>query len=194
MKGQLILLRHGESLGNATRRFTRTHHAPLTPKGEAQARAAGERIRSGFRPVSVISSPYRRARQTAAIVAEMLGLGAALEIETELREQSMGDLHGQPYEAALSSPGFDRLPRWEWRPPGGETLIDVQARAVPAILGIAARHPASPVVIVSHAGTIQSVWAHSAGSWKRARGVPNAGLLIVPHDGLRLGPPTLLED
>ncbi len=195
MSGRLIFVRHGESEGNALRTFTRTHHAPLTAKGEDQARQAGELIRSRFSPARLVSSPYRRAHQTAQIIAEALGAGTAppiVEIEEELREQSMGALHGQPYDAALSSPGFDRLPRWEWRPPGGETLIEVQARALPAALRILRAHPSSEVVLVSHNGTIHSLWAHFAGSWESARGIPNAALLILPHDGEKPGEPELI--
>ncbi len=191
MPARLICVRHAESEGNAARSFTRTNHAPLTARGETQARRAAERIRARFAPRCVIASPYRRAHDTARIIAT--ALRTSCEIEHELREQFMGGLHGQPYEAALASPGWKELPRWEWRPPGGgETLLEVQARALPAVRRIARAHPADDVVLVSHAGTLHSLWAHAAGGWEHTHGIPNGGLLVIPHDGERFHAAELL--
>ena len=192
MPGRLILVRHGESEGNAQRRFTRTPDSRLTARGAAQAERAAERIQQLFAPVRLVTSPYTRARQTAEIIAQRIDL--PIETESDLREQFLGLLHGEPYESALSSPGFEELSRGEWRPPDGETLLEVQARALPVIRALAARSPASDVVAVCHAGTIHSIWAHSAGGWESTSGISNAGILVIPHDGQRLGPPELLCD
>ena len=70
VRGSLIWVRHGESLGNAVQRFTRTHHAPLTALGQEQARRTGALIQKRFEPVRLISSPYRRAQMTAEIIGE----------------------------------------------------------------------------------------------------------------------------
>jgi probable phosphoglycerate mutase len=192
MTGRLILVRHGESEGNATLTFTRSPEAPLTVAGENQARRSARLIQADFRPTCLISSPYRRAMQTAEIIGELLDL--PLSIEDDLREQSMGELRGQPYQEALDSHDFQSLPRWKWRPPNGETLIEVQARALPAVLRIAQSSPDSDVVLVSHGGTIRALWAHAAGGWEETHTVANGSLLVIPHDGESLGRPDLRED
>ena len=113
--------------------------------------------------------------------------------------RAMSDLRRVPARIAvhnrlLDSPGFRSLPRWEWRPPNGESLIEVQARALPAVLRIAQSSPDSDVVVVSHGGTVRALWAHAAGGWEETRTIPNGSLLVIPHDGTSLGKPDLRED
>ncbi len=147
-------------------------------------------LRARFAPVGIVSSPFTRAHQTAEIIASTLEL--PIEIEPEVREQFLGELHGQPYDAALATPGFETLPRWEWRPPAGETLLEVQRRAVGALLRIAGEWVGADVVVTSHAGTIQSCWAHVARDWQAAPHVPNCGVVVIEHDGRELARPELL--
>src|SRR5439155_176687 len=82
------------------------------------------------------SSPFLRARQTAAILAERLAL--AVRVEKDLREQSFGELAGQPYAALHDASDYDPARYWLWRPPGGETLVEVAARAGAALDRVAA--------------------------------------------------------
>ena len=188
--GRLLLVRHGESEGNALRRFTESDLVPLTPAGREQAERAAAFLRARFAPVRVVSSPFTRARQTAEIIASALAV--PVELEAALREQFLGALHGQSYDAAPATPGYESLARWEWRPPGGETLLEVQARAVPALLAIARASLGRDVVVTSHAGTIQAVWAHVEGGWQDVPYVPNGSVVVVEHDGAELGEPELL--
>jgi broad specificity phosphatase PhoE len=179
--GRILLVRHGESEGNATRTFTWSTEVPLTEAGRAQARRAAEVIAASFAPVLVVASPYARARQTGEILAAVLSLD--LRIEPEFREQSLGELHGKPYDVVLRDPAFDRSRRWEWRPPGGESLVDVQRRVAPALERLAREHVERDVVLVSHGGVMLALWAHLTGGWERARPSANAAILLVEHDG-----------
>jgi broad specificity phosphatase PhoE len=73
-----LLLRHGESVHNADRSGEPAAHSEsdkLTEKGLAQAQAAGEGLR-GLGATRLLSSPLRRARETAQAVGEALGLEA----------------------------------------------------------------------------------------------------------------------
>lgn len=190
MSGRLILIRHGESEANASRTFTTSPEVPLTDLGRTQARQSGEVLRRTFTPVRLLSSPYRRAVQTAELIAEILSL--SVEIEPAMREQHLGELHGQPYDAALRSLGFEDQTRWAWRPPGGETLEEVRDRAAPALERIARAHAAADVVVVTHGGTLFALWSHLSGSWERARTLGNAEICVVAHDGARLREPEIL--
>jgi broad specificity phosphatase PhoE len=50
------------------------------------------------------------------------------------------------------------------------------------------------VVVTSHAGTIQSFWAHVEGSWESVPPVPNCSVVLLEHDGAEFGEPRLFVD
>jgi broad specificity phosphatase PhoE len=177
---RLVLIRHGESEGNRDRVFTRTPEVPLTEAGRAQVRRAAEWIGTRYRPVGIVSSPFLRARQTAAVLAEWLAL--PVRIEEDLREQSYGELAGQPYAALREASDYDPERYWLWRPPGGETLVEVAARAGPALDRVAAGAPGDDVIIVSHGGVMMALWRHVTGEWRMGRVARNAGLVVVEHE------------
>ncbi len=181
--GKLILVRHGESEGNRFRRFTSSPDAALTDLGRQQAYEAACRIREQFKPALVIASPYLRARDTARIIATELAV--PLEIEAGFREQSLGQLAGQPYDLVLNDPSFDRDRSWQWRPAGGESHEDVLARTGPLVDQVANRFAREEVVIVSHGGVMRSLWAHVAGGWDGAHVPANCGIVLVEHDAGR---------
>jgi broad specificity phosphatase PhoE len=116
--GRLVLIRHGESEGNRDRCFTRTPDVPMTPVGHEQVRAAAEWVARRCRPSAIVTSPFRRARETAAIVAARLGL--AVQVEEDLRERSYGSLAGKPYAAARACGDYDPAAYWLWRHVTGE--------------------------------------------------------------------------
>ena len=190
--GRLILIRHGESEGNRDRIFTHTPEVPLTDAGHAQVRAAAEWVAARYRPVAVVSSPFLRARQTAAILAERLAL--AVRVEEELREQSFGELAGQPYAALRDSSDYDPARYWLWRPPGGETLLEVAARAGAALDRVAAGAAGNDVVVVSHGGVMMALWWHVTGEWRTGKVARNAGLVVVEHEAGRWRGATVIED
>jgi broad specificity phosphatase PhoE len=184
---KLILVRHGESEGNRTRRFTTSPDAPITDLGRRQAHEAANVIRGKFRPELIIASPYARARDTGRIIATELGL--PLEIETDFREQSLGELAGQPYEVVFNDPTFVRERSWEWRPPNGESHVDVLARTGPLLDRVARRFGESEIVIVSHGGVMRSLWAHVTGTWSDTHIPANCGIVLIEHEGGRYRPP-----
>lgn len=178
---KLILVRHGESEGNRDRRFTPTPAVPLTVLGREQARRAASRIALGFRPYKVLSSPYTRARQTAEIIAQELGVD--LEIEEHFHEQKMGEMAGRPYDVVHDDPTFDRKRVWLWRPPGGESREEVRLRVGPVLDRLGAGHRGRELVIVSHGGVMSALWAHVTGSWHGAHVPPNCGIVLVEYNG-----------
>jgi probable phosphoglycerate mutase len=180
--GRLILVRHGESEGNQVRRFSVTSDIGLTELGIEQARAAGRRIAERFRPAALVASPFRRAQLTADLIAGEIGHRSAIRTEKDLRERSIGDLAGEPYDAMRRHPTFDPERFWEWRPPGGESLVDVAARAGRVLARLAADHPDDDVVVVSHGGVMLALCAHVEGGWYRPRVASNCELLVVAHD------------
>ncbi len=188
--GKLIMVRHGESEGNAIRRFTTSGDAKITELGRRQAHEAALRIKLKFQPTLVIASTFARARETGLIIAAELRI--PIEYEAEFREQSLGDLAGQPYESVANDPTFDPQRSWAWRAPGGESHEDVLRRVAPVLDRVARQYPDDEIVIVSHGGVMRSVWAHVTGKWENARVSPNCGIVLIEHESGRYRDPEVV--
>jgi broad specificity phosphatase PhoE len=181
--GRLVLVRHGESEGNRDRVFTPSPEVPLTEAGRAQVRERAEWIATRYRPARIVSSPFRRARQTAVILAERLAV--PVTIEDDLRERSYGKLAGRPYAAVRECADYDPSAYWAWCPPGGEPFVDVLARAGAALDRIASAASAEDVVVVSHGAVMRALWRHVTGAWGTGRVARNAGVVLVEHEAGR---------
>jgi probable phosphoglycerate mutase len=191
--GRLLLIRHGESEGNRARVFTLTPEVPITDTGREQVERAAGWVAARYRPTGIVTSPFRRAQQTADILARRLGL--TVTIEADLRERFYGDLTGQPYAAARALPDFDPATYWLWRPPGGgETLVEVAARAGAALDRVARSAPGEDVLVVSHGAVMMALWYHVTGAWRTGRVARNAGLIIVQHEGAGYLRATAIEE
>jgi broad specificity phosphatase PhoE len=157
---RLLLLRHGQSTWNAEGRWQGWADPPLSALGEAQARAAAERLADAGL-VSVVSSDLQRARRTAELIAERLGL-EVLPVEPDLRERNIGDWSGlTTTEIEQGWPGW--LAAWRAgeleRPPNGESRDDI-ARRVLAVLERLAAGDGGGVLVVTHGGVIHLVQDH----------------------------------
>ena len=116
------------------------------------------------RPAAWKVTPLSRTRRTAEAIFAAGYPHAALEVEPDLIEQSLGAWQGLPHAelpARLTLPkhAFWPLAGHE-RPPGGETMVEVIGRVGAALERLAARHAGEEVVIVSHGGAIRAAVAH----------------------------------
>lgn len=131
----LILLRHGQSQWNLENRFTGWVDVPLSPKGEAEARAAGEKLR-GRRIDKLYTSVLQRATETARLALETAGIGdLPTERDAALNERMYGDLQGLNKAEAAKKFGDEQIRQWrrsyDIPPPGGESLADTAKRVLP---------------------------------------------------------------
>src|SRR5258708_15060237 len=128
--GKLIMVRNAESEGNRDRRLITRPDIPITELGRKQAQEAAERIGRMFRREAIIASPYLRARQTAEIIAEPLGL--PVEVVDDLHERDLGALKGESYdvlrELVRRDPAYDPKQGGLWRPESGQSYEDVRRR------------------------------------------------------------------
>lgn len=122
-----------------------------------QARAFGEWLQAAASedlPDTVIASPYRRAVETAEVVAEIAGLGA-VRTDERLRERDLGMMD------LLTTRGFaarfpaeaahrERLGKFYYRPPGGESWTDVALRSRSMRDSLALEHVSERVLLVTH--------------------------------------------
>jgi broad specificity phosphatase PhoE len=193
--GRFIMVRHGESEGNRERRFTISSEVGLTELGVRQAHEAARRIAQLFKPQIIVSSPFRRARQTSEIIASELNL--RIETVHDLHERDLGCLKGHSYDdlraLVLKDPSYDPARGWSWKPEGGESYEDVRERVISAVDKLLRCYPQDEIVIVSHGGVMLSVWAHITGQWHGAHLPPNCGIVLIEHDGRRMQVPKIVQ-
>lgn len=132
---QLVLIRHGESQWNLENRFTGWVDVPLTPKGEEEARVAGEKLRA-FQFDCAFTSVLIRAQNTLRIVLETIGQTAIPITEHQaLNERMYGELQGLNKVETAKKYGDAQVKIWrrsfDVPPPGGESLKDTAARVLP---------------------------------------------------------------
>lgn len=135
---RLVLLRHGESLWNAEKRFTGQTDIPLSEKGRLEAAEAGKDfIAHGFVFDAAFSSVLSRAMETLEIVLETMGTGRQIPVtgSAALNERHYGALQGENKETILARYGRETMRLWrrsyDVAPPDGESLRDVAHRVVP---------------------------------------------------------------
>jgi probable phosphomutase (TIGR03848 family) len=134
----------------------------LSAQGLAETKALAERL--AREPVqAVVSSPLERAQQTAKPIADRHGL--AVEKVDQLNEIDIGAWSGRTFPELEADPVWAawNQARFVTRPPGGETMLDVQARSVSALDRLRERYREAQLVLVSHADVIKAVIAHYLG-------------------------------
>ena len=154
MMNTLYLVRHGENRANLTKEFSyKTVDYSLTPKGVLQAQQTAEFFQN--RQIDeVYTSPLKRARETAEIIADALNLDVA--VVEHFREVNVGTLDGQAsaeswaYHDQIVNDWFER--RHDSRFDGGEDYWTLLARMHQGLHGIVERKSGRNIVVVGHGG------------------------------------------
>ena len=155
---RLVLLRHGQTELSVQRRYSGHGDPELTALGHAQAAAAAARLADLPEVAAVLSSPLRRARQTASAVAE--ATGAPLLCRDALIETDFGAWEGLTFgEAKERDPELHAswLGSEQVSPPGGESFYQVGRRIEDELKQVLADYPGATVVLVSHVTPIKCV-------------------------------------
>jgi broad specificity phosphatase PhoE len=147
----LILIRHGETEWNVEGRYQGQADPPLNSKGQQQALILAHKLKDIGLDL-LVSSPLKRAAQTAQILANKLNL--SIFYDTRLMEIHQGD-----WQTRLRSEIEQHYPelfhRWEtepWQvtPPNGENLSQVQQRVNEFLDELLSLHPDSRIGIITH--------------------------------------------
>ena len=157
----LLLVRHAlcDPVGRSI--AGRSPGVLLNAIGRAQAERLTERLAAA--PIEALySSPLERARETARPIAERLGL--EIRVAPGLMELDYGDWTGLTLDQVRASTAWKEFNSFRScaRIPGGELMLEVQARAV-AELERLREHHAGWVIAVSHGDVIRAAIAHYAG-------------------------------
>ena len=154
---QIILVRHGETVENASGIAQGWKHGSLSDRGQQQVARLAERV-ALLKPHALFSSPLGRALATAQAIAKTTGL----EIHSldDLREVCLGDWEGRAYpDIRREDP--DNYRRWRDDPespcPGGESHADVLRRMQSAFehIEVSANGQPTRAVVVTHGTAIR---------------------------------------
>jgi broad specificity phosphatase PhoE len=151
----LILVRHGQTSANAGGLLQGRMDLPLDDEGRIQAMRTGAHIRQNFPHARVITSPLRRAVDTARAISD------DVEIDERFIELDYGQWDGR----AMSEVDTAQWAQWRldpmFRPPGGESLVELEQRVTPALEQLRTEAQERDVVVVSHVSPIKCAvtWA-----------------------------------
>ncbi|MBU2665834.1 histidine phosphatase family protein [Actinoplanes bogorensis] len=210
---ELVLVRHGQSLANVAFPAAdarglleaevsgRDAEVPLTERGEKQAAALGEWIGArpeNERPQVVITSPYRRARETWRLAAEASGVELPTpSTDDRLVDRLLGDLEMMT-RAAVAQRFPDEAQRradageHHYTPPGGESFADIEVRLGSFLGDLHRDHAGRRVIVVAHDAVVLMMravieeldWDQVLAAEREAGNVRNASLTrFVAVDG-----------
>jgi len=167
---EILVIRHGETPWNVQRRVQGWHDVALNDNGRQQAQALGRHLarlhRAGEQELHALySSDLTRAKETALLLDESLGLG--LTLVEGVRERRYGILEGHPFDR-LHEHQPEAAKVWAARDPdglieGAETLRQFQQRVVSAINDLALRHQGGRIAVVTHGGAMDIIWRQASG-------------------------------
>jgi len=149
----IILVRHGQTIWNKEGRFQGRLNSPLTKKGELQAKENALKLKKNiedFKNIKIFSSPLGRAKDTAYIICDELGINRdRIIFDNRIIEFNYGIFEGQKREDMMKRSEFrDReANKWSYRIENGESYVLVENRVKEFLDSI---RDEKKVIIVAH--------------------------------------------
>jgi len=167
---RLVLIRHGQSVWNATNRFTGWTDVELSEKGEGEAATAGEQL-ADVRFDVVHTSGLIRAQRTAEIVMSKNRVSGEIPTKQDerLNERHYGDLQGLNKAETAEIHGAEQVHIWrrsfDVPPPGGESLEMTAERTIPYFVEeiIPDLNSGMNVLVAAHGNSLRSIVMHIEG-------------------------------
>ncbi|MBC3539990.1 histidine phosphatase family protein [Rufibacter sediminis] len=159
---KLLLIRHATTDSVGKRLSGRTPGVNLNEEGQAQARQLGQRL-AGLPIAAIYTSPLERTRQTADALARHHQLTSL--VNEAFLELNFGDWTNLSFEELHGNPQFQQFNTFRsvTRIPGGEMMLEAQARFVAGLQELCQKHPHETVAVVSHSDLIKAAVAYYAG-------------------------------
>lgn len=157
---RILLIRHGSTdlIGRVL--YGRMPGVHINAEGTSQASALALALKTRYSLREVISSPMERAIETARPIAEAQGVD--IGIDDAFNEIDFGDWMGKPFPELHDQELWQRYYQFRatTRPPGGESMMDVQSRAWAGIARIAERHQHAndaAIAVVTHGDVVRAL-------------------------------------
>ena len=161
----VVIIRHGQSQGNAEGRFGGHTDTPLSPRGRRQAQATAKALASE-KFSAIYSSDLPRAIETASPLAKLVGV--PLETSDALRERSVGVMEGLTFEEAAEQhpEQYQALLRRDFEHvlAGGESYRQTLDRASRQLDEAIEQHKGGRIALFAHTGTICILILHLMGA------------------------------
>lgn len=158
------LIRHAHSLWNGEQRIQGWQNSPLSEPGREMATAWGKQLQ-GIPWNRILISDLGRVKETGKLINESLRL--PMHTDVRLREQDWGEWTGMEFVELLEQnrQAFARQQQrgWDFRPPGGESRLDVLARSQAALRDAAGNWPGDRILVISHEGVLKCLVYHFCG-------------------------------
>lgn len=188
---EFLFVRHGKATNNLRPEIIsgQSNEAPLLEIGQAEAVLVGSYLKKQqLTPEAVFSSPAIRAHETGQLALKIMQLEAPIVLDDRILEMSQG-----PFEGTLRSLAYtpENIAAFEIESdhgkfPGGESLLDVQARMHAFIDEKTEEYPHSTILAFSHGLAIRALAGSIRGFTKAqilAEETPNVSLTRISHDG-----------
>ena len=150
------LIRHGQTLWNAEKRIQGRDNSPLSEQGRAMALAWGKQL-AGMGWNRILMSDLGRVQETGQLVNATLRL--PMLNDARLREQDWGEWSGWTFSELFARRRQEVRQQeelgWDFRPPGGESRVEVLARAQDALQAAHHRRPGENILVICHEGIIK---------------------------------------
>jgi 2,3-bisphosphoglycerate-dependent phosphoglycerate mutase len=183
---RLIIVRHAQTVWNASGKIQGQADPPLSESGRAQCQAVAERLATASIQ-AIFSSDLVRARETAAAIA-LRHPGLEARLDPDLREIDLGEWEGADRKS-LKRSWPDLYAAWRVRPswdlvPGGEASAAFKARVMGAVgRAAAAVAPDETVAVVTHIGVVRTLLSTmvgaAAGELRWPWAIDNTGVTVV---------------
>jgi 2,3-bisphosphoglycerate-dependent phosphoglycerate mutase len=165
MSGTLVLVRHGQSDWNLKNLFTGWKDPDLSEKGIAEAKSAGQKLRTKGLTIDLcFTSALTRAQHTLKLMLAELGQTGLPETRDQaLNERDYGELTGLNKDDARKKWGEEQVHIWrrsyDVPPPGGESLKDTLARSLPYYVRHIQPHvlDGKTVLVSAHGNSLRSL-------------------------------------
>ena len=161
----VVIIRHGQSQGNAEGRFGGHTDTPLSPRGRKQAQATARALASE-KFSAIYSSDLPRAIETASPLAKLVGI--PLETTDALRERSVGVMEGLTFEEAAEQhpEQYQALLHRDFEHvlAGGESYRQTLDRASRQLDEAIEQHKGGRIALFAHTGTICILILHLMGA------------------------------
>lgn len=150
------LIRHAPSIWNGEQRVQGQQNSPLSEPGREMATTWGKQLQ-GIPWDRILISDLGRVKETGKLINESLRL--PMHTDPRLREQDWGEWSGLQYGEFLErlAGDFSRQQQrgWNFRPPGGESRLEVLARSQEAFKDAARNWPGDKILVISHEGVLK---------------------------------------